>query len=172
MIIADETDEAAMAKWEHYKTGTDYEALAWRDGQAGNDKQRRQGCHRRPLRQDHRAEAAHQPERAVGSYARIAAMLDDLAAVPGVQGAMLTFDDFVIGMEQFGTRIQPLMQSRRKSFPSRLNPGDRHDRRHEAGPVPPPPAHRRLRHRRGRRRVAARSPASRPSGRRTSRTSS
>jgi len=29
-----------------------------------------------------------------------------------VQGAMMTFDDFVIGMEQFGTRIQPLMKSR------------------------------------------------------------
>jgi pyrimidine oxygenase len=40
-------------------------------------------------------------------------MLDELATVPGVQGAMLTFDDFVIGMEQFGTRVQPLMQSRR-----------------------------------------------------------
>jgi pyrimidine oxygenase len=25
----------------------------------------------------------------------------------------MTFDDFVIGMENFGTRIQPLMQSRR-----------------------------------------------------------
>jgi len=27
---------------------------------------------------------------------------------------MLTFDDFVIGMEQFGTRVQPLMASRSK----------------------------------------------------------
>ena len=35
-------------------------------------------------------------------------MLDELAEVPGVQGVMLTFDDFVIGMEQFGTRILPL----------------------------------------------------------------
>jgi pyrimidine oxygenase len=25
---------------------------------------------------------------------------------------MLTFDDFLIGMEQFGERIQPLMKSR------------------------------------------------------------
>jgi pyrimidine oxygenase len=25
---------------------------------------------------------------------------------------MMTFDDFVIGMEQFGTRIQPLMKCR------------------------------------------------------------
>jgi len=27
---------------------------------------------------------------------------------------MLTFDDFVIGMEQYGQRIQPLMASRRR----------------------------------------------------------
>jgi pyrimidine oxygenase len=39
-------------------------------------------------------------------------MLDEMAAVPGVQGVMMTFDDFIIGMEQFGTRIMPLMRSR------------------------------------------------------------
>jgi pyrimidine oxygenase len=48
----------------------------------------------------------------VGSYATVARMLDQVADVPGVRGVMLTFDDFVIGMEQFGTRIQPLMTSR------------------------------------------------------------
>jgi pyrimidine oxygenase len=37
-------------------------------------------------------------------------MLDELSRVPGVRGGMLTFDDFVIGMEQFGTRIKPLMR--------------------------------------------------------------
>ena len=30
------------------------------------------------------------------------------------KGVMLTFDDFVIGMEQFGTRILPLMRCREK----------------------------------------------------------
>ncbi len=64
MIIADETDAAALAKWR--------------------------------------------------SYANIARMLDELSTVPGVEGAMLTFDDFVTGMEQFGTRIQPLMRCREK----------------------------------------------------------
>jgi hypothetical protein len=39
-------------------------------------------------------------------------MLDELADVPGVRGVMMTFDDFVIGMEQFGTRILPLMRCR------------------------------------------------------------
>ena len=48
----------------------------------------------------------------VGSYASVAQMLDEMATVPGVRGVMLTFDDFVIGMEQFGTRILPLMQCR------------------------------------------------------------
>jgi pyrimidine oxygenase len=39
-------------------------------------------------------------------------MLDEAASVPGTKGIMLTFDDFVIGMEQYGQRIQPLMASR------------------------------------------------------------
>ena len=40
-------------------------------------------------------------------------MLDELAdRGGGVGGAMMTFDDFVIGMEQFGTRILPLMTCR------------------------------------------------------------
>ena len=48
----------------------------------------------------------------VGSYASVARMLDEMSAVPGVRGVMMTFDDFVIGMEQFGTRILPQMRSR------------------------------------------------------------
>jgi pyrimidine oxygenase len=112
MIIADETDEAAMAKWEHYKSGTDYEALAWRDNQASDDpstdpmaqpnKRRVMGDEKMPTNQGVLC----------GSYAHVAAMLDEMAAVPGVQGVMMTFDDFVIGMEQFGTRILPLMRCR------------------------------------------------------------
>jgi len=39
-------------------------------------------------------------------------MLDELSEVPGVDGVMMTFDDFVIGMEQFGTRIMPLLRCR------------------------------------------------------------
>jgi len=112
MVIADETDDAAMAKWEHYKAGTDHEAIAWRDAQAADDpsadplagpnKRRTLGTVGLPT----------QGGVLVGSYASVARMLDQLAGVPGVQGVMLTFDDFVIGMEQFGTRVLPLMKSR------------------------------------------------------------
>ena len=49
----------------------------------------------------------------VGSYAGVAQMLDDIAGVQGSEGVLLCFDDFLKGMDDFGTRIQPLMQSRR-----------------------------------------------------------
>jgi pyrimidine oxygenase len=112
MVIADETDEAAMVKWRHYVASADADALAWLTGQAGADT----------------TAAAHStaktmalPQSAVnfnmgtlvGSYATVARLLDDVATVPGTKGIMLTFDDFLIGMEQFGQRIQPLMATRR-----------------------------------------------------------
>ncbi|MDO9222561.1 MAG: pyrimidine utilization protein A, partial [Caulobacter sp.] len=48
----------------------------------------------------------------VGSYASIARMLDEVATVPDTAGVLLTFDDFVQGVENFGTKIQPLMACR------------------------------------------------------------
>ena len=48
----------------------------------------------------------------IGSYANIARMLDEVARVPGTDGVLLTFDEFVDGVTVFGERIQPLMASR------------------------------------------------------------
>jgi pyrimidine oxygenase len=111
MVIADETDEAAMAKWQHYNDGVDTAALAWMAGQAGADPNATEGS---------TAKSIVVPEGAinfnmgtlVGSYVSVAHMLDDAAGLPGTKGLMLTFDDFLVGMEQFGQRIQPLMKSR------------------------------------------------------------
>lgn len=50
----------------------------------------------------------------VGSYAKIAEMLDSVAEIPGTKGIMLTFDDFLVGLDKFGEKIQPLMKSRSK----------------------------------------------------------
>lgn len=48
----------------------------------------------------------------VGSYASIARMLDEMAEVPNTGGVLLMFDDFIKAVEDFGTKIQPLMKSR------------------------------------------------------------
>ena len=112
MVIADETDEAAMAKWEHYKAGTDHEAIAWRDAQAEDDPSRDPLAGPNKRKTFGMQTMPTQGGVLVGSYASIARMLDEVAEVPGVDGVMLTFDDFLIGMDQFGSRIQPLMRSR------------------------------------------------------------
>ena len=101
-----------MAKWAHYVAGTDHEAIAWRDGQAEDDPTRDPLAGPNKRKTYGMQQLPTQGGVLVGSYSNIARMLDDLSEVPGVQGVMLTFDDFLIGMEQFGTRIQPLMRSR------------------------------------------------------------
>ena len=111
MVIMDETDEKAMAKWKHYNAGADAGALSWMAGQAAAD-----------TNADGTGTAANiaLPEGAinfnmgtlVGSYASVARMLDEVDTVPGVKGVMLTFDDFVAGMDIFGTKVQPLMKTR------------------------------------------------------------
>ena len=117
MIIADETDAAAMAKWEYYKAGVDMEALQWASEQAGADKQASATSTGGRIARLASADTDEGPVptrfgRLIGSYANVANMLDEMATIPGVGGVMLTFDDFLIGVEQFGHRIQPLMRSR------------------------------------------------------------
>ncbi len=111
MVIADETDEAAWAKWEHYKAGADEEAIAWMGGQAAQDKRVGADTNVRQLA-DAVSAVNINMSTLIGSYATVARMLDEMAAVPGCGGVMLTFDDFEQGVEAFGTRIQPLMQCR------------------------------------------------------------
>ncbi|UMY20233.1 pyrimidine utilization protein A [Methylobacterium organophilum] len=112
MLIADETDEAAQAKWEHYKAGADEEAIAWLglqgavDTKSGGDTNIRQMA-------DPTSAVNINMGTLVGSYASIARMLDEVAEVPGTGGVLLTFDDFLKGLDAFGTRIQPLMKTRR-----------------------------------------------------------
>ena len=111
MVIADETDELAQAKWKKYKDGTDVTALAWMADQGSQDKSAAESS---------TAKTINLPEQAlnfnmgtfVGSFATIAKMLDAAATVPGTKGLMLTFDDFVEGVDSFGKHIQPLMHCR------------------------------------------------------------
>ena len=111
MMIADETDEAAQAKWKDYHDNADVEALAYMAGESATDKTADDAS---------TAKTMVLPEGAVnfnmgtlvGSYATVAAMLDEIAEVEGTKGIMLVFDDFLEGIDNFGTHIQPLMKSR------------------------------------------------------------
>jgi pyrimidine oxygenase len=111
MVIADETDEAAQAKWKDYHDNADLAALGYMADQSATDSSADDSS---------TAKTISLPEGAVnfnmgtlvGSYESVAAMLDEVAELEGIKGIMLTFDDFVEGIENFGTRIQPLMKCR------------------------------------------------------------
>lgn len=111
MIIAAETDEAAWAKWERYKEGADIDAIAWMNSQGEADT-------RKSI--DVSAIYMSRPPSAmnlnigtlVGSYATVAKLMDEIDEIDGAAGVLLTFDDFLEGMDAFGQHIQPLMKSR------------------------------------------------------------
>jgi pyrimidine oxygenase len=113
MMIAEETEEAAKKKWEFYREGADTEALAWMADQGGKDTK---------MDANATAKAINLPEGAVnfnmgtliGSFEQVAGMLDEIAELPGTKGIMLTFDDFLEGLEKFGERVQPLMRCRKE----------------------------------------------------------
>ncbi len=111
MIIADETDEAARAKWESYKAGTDQQAVAWLVQQSDADKKSGDDTNVRQMI-DPVSVVNINMGTLVGSYATVARLLDEIDSVEGCDGVLLTFDEFIKGTEAFGARIQPLMKSR------------------------------------------------------------
>jgi pyrimidine oxygenase len=107
-VIAAETDSAAQAKWDLYCQGADPVALGSRAAQARED-----AGNLDPNATAQRARTGGLPVagcKLIGSYATIARHLDTLAAIPGLAGVMFSFDDFLLGMERFGTRIRPLLR--------------------------------------------------------------
>ena len=111
MVIADETDDAARARWDHYKAGADHEAIRWLGEQGAADKTSGADTNVRQMADPTSAVNINMGT-LVGSFASIARMLDEVAQVPGTEGVLLTFDHFVEGVRMFGERIQPLMCSR------------------------------------------------------------
>jgi pyrimidine oxygenase len=116
MVIADETDEAARAKWEHYKAGADQEAIQWLGVQGAADTKSGSDTNIRQMADPVSAVNINMGT-LVGSYETVARLLDEVPTVPGTGGVLLTFDDFVKGVEDFGTRIQPLMACRQHIKP-------------------------------------------------------
>ncbi|PZW48420.1 pyrimidine oxygenase [Humitalea rosea] len=111
MIIADATDAAAFAKWDLYNQGADKEALAHLLGKAAEDTATESTSMAAAIQRSP-SPINFNMGTLVGSYANVARMLDEVAAMPGVKGIMLTFDDFLLGLDAFAEHIQPLMECR------------------------------------------------------------
>jgi pyrimidine oxygenase len=111
MVIAAETDEEAFAKWQSYNDGADMEAINWLMNQGGKDTTSGTDTNIRQMASSVSPVNINMGT-LVGSYEKVAAMLDEIGEIKGTEGILLTFDDFVQGVEDFGQKIQPLMQCR------------------------------------------------------------
>jgi pyrimidine oxygenase len=116
MVISAETDAEALAKWDSYEKGADRAALAHLLGQAAQDVNT-EATSMAAVVQRNPSPINFNMGTIVGSHASCARMLDEVAAMPGVAGIMLCFDDFIAGMDAFGQKIQPLMQCRQDRLP-------------------------------------------------------
>ena len=120
MIIMDETNEKAEEKWHLYCDNVDWKAVDWVHSQAGKDVNAGENSTARRLKEG--AGAAHPVNLGggvlIGGYEKIASLLDEIAMVEGVKGVMLTFDDFLLGVDRFGKYVQPKMKSRVGKMPT------------------------------------------------------
>lgn len=111
MVIAAETDQQAMSKWENYNQGADLAAINWLMNQGGKDQTSGTDTNIRQMASSVSPVNINMGT-IVGSFENVAKMLDEISTIEGTEGILLTFDDFIQGVEDFGQRIQPLMTCR------------------------------------------------------------
>jgi pyrimidine oxygenase len=110
MIIADKTDKAAEARWQYYLDGIDTEAVEWLVAQGESDK--KNATSNVSQLSDAASAINLNFGTLIGSYEKVAQMLDEISEVDNTAGVMLVFDDFEKGIKDFGKYIQPIMQAR------------------------------------------------------------
>jgi pyrimidine oxygenase len=108
MLIMDETDEAARAKWDSYHSGADLEALGYMSDQGSKDATADSSGTARTINLPEGAVNLNMAT-LVGSYETVARQLDKVARIPGVKGMMFTFDDYETGVRDFGEKVKPLL---------------------------------------------------------------
>jgi pyrimidine oxygenase len=108
-VILDDTDELAWARIDHYNAGADAEALA---NERGNYLVDSTGTSSSAVAQrilDHQAIDPDDPGLFAGSPRSVAAKFNRLAAIGGLDGVLLSFDDFLDGIDRFGREVIPLL---------------------------------------------------------------
>lgn len=107
LVIAAETDGAAQALAREYIAGGDLEALRGRTSGAQGDLS---GSTASRLLE----EKVFMGVPVIGSYASVAAYFDRMAKQTSIQGALVTFPEFIDGVTTFGEQVMPRMGSRQR----------------------------------------------------------
>jgi pyrimidine oxygenase len=109
LVVLGDTDADAARKVELYTRGVDRGAVAGLVREYSNDTSTDGSS--AMVAESHRADVSpfYGGRALIGSPQTVADHLNAIAAVPGTVGTMLTFDDFVEGIDRFGTEVMPLL---------------------------------------------------------------
>ncbi len=112
MIVLGDTDADAQRKVDLYAQGADIEAIDFLTSQYALDTAKDGSSAAIVARRN--AGGRVSPfygggTPLAGSAETVARRLDEMAQVPGTDGIMLTFDDFVEGLDRFGDEVMPLL---------------------------------------------------------------
>jgi pyrimidine oxygenase len=119
-IIAEETDEAADRLCDHIVATADLDAIshmttgASLDSNPDGTSAQLLASLERPAAEGNMAFLSLPVVK--GSYERVAAQLDEIAVTTGIDGALLTWPDFVDGVTKFGERVKPLLRDAAQSL--------------------------------------------------------
>jgi len=105
-VILDDTDALAFRRAELYDAGTDVVAMRNRRAEYERDYT---GVSSKQAAEHLKEEKAIARRGLIGSPRTIAGRLNELAAVPGTGGILMSFDDYYGGLDQFGTEVIPLL---------------------------------------------------------------
>ncbi|MBP2367949.1 LLM class flavin-dependent oxidoreductase [Pseudonocardia parietis] len=113
-IIAEETDEEADKLCRHIVENADLEAISYMTTGASLDTNPDGTSAQLLTSLERPAEEGNMAFLSLpvvkGSYERVAAQLDEIAVTTGIDGALLTWPDFVDGVTKFGERVKPLLR--------------------------------------------------------------
>ncbi|GLZ47014.1 hypothetical protein Acsp06_31990 [Actinomycetospora sp. NBRC 106375] len=113
-VIAEETDEDADRVCDHIVANADLEAISYMTTGASLDTNpdgtsaQLLASLERPAAEGNMAFLSLPVIK--GSYERVAAQFDEIAVTTGIDGALLTWPDFVGGVTKFGERVKPLLR--------------------------------------------------------------
>ncbi len=113
VVIAEETDAEADRRCAHIVEHADLEAISYMTTGASLDTNPDGTSAQLLASLERSADEGNMAFLSIpvvkGSYERVAAQLDEIAVSTGIDGALLTWPDFVGGITSFGERVKPLL---------------------------------------------------------------
>ncbi|MGC5249517.1 LLM class flavin-dependent oxidoreductase [Gordonia sp. DT219] len=107
MVILDDTDDLAKKRVDYYEDGADLGAIATLKGENDLDPTH---ADRLRMRGDRLAiDGGNMANLYAGSPKTVARKINELASIGGLEGLLFSFDDFVEGLDRFGTEVVPLL---------------------------------------------------------------